>query len=51
MNVSLEYLRLRPGVVSRNFKTYLYDISGDLYQVSRRYNTANIVVGELNIKF
>ena len=51
MNVSLEYLRLRPGTVSRNFSTYLYDISGDLYQISRSYNTSNIVVGELNIKF
>lgn len=51
MNVSLEYLRLRPGTTSRNFKTYLYDVSGDLYNVSRSYNTANIMVGELNIKF
>ena len=51
MNVSLEYLRLRPGVTSRNFSTYLYDVSGDLYQTSRSENTANVVVGELNIKF
>ena len=51
MNVALEYLRLRPGVTSRNFKTYLYDVSGDLYHVSESYNTANILVGELNIKF
>lgn len=51
MNVSVEYLRLRPDATSRNFKTYLYDVSGDLYQVSESYNTSNIVVGELNIKF
>lgn len=51
MNVSLEYLRLRPGILSRNFSTHLYDISGDLYQISRTHNTSNIVVGELNIKF
>jgi DNA-binding beta-propeller fold protein YncE len=51
MNVSLEYLRLKPGAISRNFTTQLYDISGDLYQVSRSYNTSNVVVGELNIKF
>ncbi len=51
INVSLEYLRLNPGLMSRNFSTRLYDVSGDLYQVSRSYNTSNIVVGELNLKF
>jgi len=51
MNVSLEYLRLSPGILSRNFSTYLYDVSGDLYQTSKSHNTSNILVGELNIKF
>lgn len=51
MNVSLEYLRLRPGILSRNFRTALYDVSGDLYQISESFNAANIVIGELNIKF
>jgi len=51
INVSLEYLRLAPGILSRNLRTELYDISGDLYQISESYNTANIVIGELNIKF
>ena len=50
-NVSLEYLRLRPDLTSRNMSTYLYDVSGDLYQVSRSYNSSNIVIGELKIKF
>ncbi len=51
INVSLEYLRLAPGILNRNLRTELYDISGDLYQISRTYNTSNIVIGELNIKF
>jgi hypothetical protein len=51
MNVSLEYLRLRPSLVNRNFSTRLYDVSGDLYQISKSYNSSNIFIGELNIKF
>lgn len=51
MNVSLEYLRLTPGILSRNFRTELYDVSGDLYHISESFNRANIVIGELNIKF
>lgn len=51
INVSLEYLRLTPGILSRNLRTELYDVSGDLYQISETYNSANIVIGELNIKF
>jgi len=51
MNVSLEYLRLTPGILSRNFRTELYDVSGELYQISESFNKANIVIGELNIKF
>ena len=51
INVSLEYLRLAPGILNRNLRTELYDISGDLYQISETHNTSNIVIGELNIKF
>ncbi|MBD3183622.1 hypothetical protein GF312_15130 [Candidatus Poribacteria bacterium] len=51
INVGLEYLRLKPGMMGSNFTTRLYDVSGDLYQVSSSYNSTNIVVGELNIKF
>ncbi|HGJ65962.1 TPA: hypothetical protein ENS27_11320 [bacterium] len=50
-NVSVEYLRLRPDLTSRNITTYLYDVSGDLYQISKSFNSASIIVGELNIKF
>ncbi|MFC1718603.1 NHL repeat-containing protein [Candidatus Poribacteria bacterium] len=51
MNVSLEYLRLTPGILSRNFRTELYSVSGDLFQISESFNRANVVIGELNIKF
>ena len=50
-NVSLEYLRLNPGLTSRNFSSRLYDVSGDLYQVSSSQNSANIFIGEFSIKF
>jgi hypothetical protein len=50
-NVIVEYLRLRPDLTSRNLTTHIYDVSGDLYQVSRSYNSASIIVGEINIKF
>lgn len=50
-NVSVEYLRLRPDLTSRNLTTHLYDISGDLYQISKSFNSASIIVGELNVKF
>jgi len=52
LNVSLEFLRLRPGLTSRNFSTYLYETTyGELDQTLRSYNTSNIFVGELSIKF
>lgn len=50
-NVSIEYLRLRPDINARNISTKLYDVSGDLYQTSKSYNSSNIIIGELNIKF
>ena len=50
-NVTVEYLRLRPDLTSRNITTHIYDVSGDLYQISKTYNSANIIVGELNVKF
>jgi len=50
-NVSIEYLRLRPDLTSRNLSTRLYDVSGELYQTSESYNTSNIIVGEISIKF
>jgi len=50
-NVTVEYLRLRPDLTSRNITTHIYDVSGDLYQISKSYNSANIIVGELNVKF
>ncbi len=50
-NVIVEYLRLRPDLTSRNITTHIYDVSGDLYQISRSYNSANIIVGEINVKF
>lgn len=51
VNVSLEYHRLRPDLSSRNIDTWLYDVSGDLYQTSKSFNRANVIVGEINIKF
>jgi len=50
-NVIVEYLRLRPDLTSRNITTHIYDVSGDLYQISRSYNSASIIVGEINVKF
>jgi hypothetical protein len=50
-NVSVEYLKLRPDLTSRNLTTHLYDVSGDLYQISKSFNSANVIVGELNVKF
>lgn len=59
INVALEYLRLTPDSISkklglqfgRDLRMNLYDVSGDLYQTSRNYNTSNVIIGELNIKF
>ena len=52
LNVSLEFLRLRPGLMDRNFSTKLYEATyGELDQTLRSYNTSNIFVGELSIKF
>ena len=52
LNVAMEFLRLRPGALGRNFSTYLYETTyGELDQTSETYNTSNIFVGELSIKF
>lgn len=51
LNVSMEYLRLKPGVMSRNFSTYLYDIDGSLSGTARSENSSDIFIGELSIKF